>query len=856
MYKYTFLAAIFLLIHFNLLSQKKDLTYYLPDISYNKDIPTPESVLGYQVGEWHVSHDQLIMYMRTIAEKSDRVTMTEYARTHENRPLIYLTITHPDNHKNLEKLKKEHRQLTNPNISDSIDIEKIPVVIYQGYSIHGNEPSGSNAALLNAYYLAAGQDPTVEAKLRNSIILLDPSFNPDGLHRFSSWVNMHKNKTLTSDPNDREYNEEWPRGRTNHYWFDLNRDWLLLTHPESQGRIRVFHEWKPEILTDHHEMGTNSTFFFQPGVPSRTNPNTPQKNQILTEEIGMFHAKGLDSIQSLYYTKASFDDFYYGKGSTYPDINGGVGILFEQASSRGHLQESVHGLLDFPFTIRNQMVTSLTTQEAGVHLKNELLEFKRKFYKDARREAQNFPDKAYLISDQDHTKLMRFVEILHSHHIKVHALEESVTVSNHQYEPENSFVVPTDQYQFKLIKTIFEKVTEFEDSIFYDVSSWTMPLAFNLQYDAVNANAIKRLKMDSEPVEIEYKKGKVYGSDDPYAFIFNWNDYFTPAALYKIQDAGLRTGVIHDRIIYELDGVVKTFDRGCIMIPVQNQELDGQGIQKLLEGLAASYHIDFYALSSGYGDNSMTLGHPNVDILEKPKAMMLVGGSVSSYDAGEIWHLLDTRYEIPLTKTDIRNVSPAALHRYNTIIMSSGSYRFTDNITQAISDWVKSGGTLLVIGSAINWASSNNLVKLKTKSTGDTDYSGHNYSTATNIMGSRVLGGNIFNTEADLTHPLLYGYHLTNIPVFRRGNTFYEPTKNIFASPLKYSKEPLLSGYLPSGLGVLASETPAVTVHGVGSGRVIAINDNLNLRGFWWGGSKIFANALFFGKTINRRTME
>ena len=166
--------------------------------------------------------------------------------------------------------------------------------------------------------------------------------------------------------------------------FDLNRDWLLLTHPESQGRIKVFHEWKPDILTDHHEMGTNSTFFFQPGIPSRTNPNTPELNQELTYKIAEYHGNALDKIGSLYYTKESFDDFYYGKGSTYPDAQGCIGILFEQASSRGHLQESANGLLTFPFTIRNQVTTMLSTQDAAVGLRKEILEYKRQSFLEAR----------------------------------------------------------------------------------------------------------------------------------------------------------------------------------------------------------------------------------------------------------------------------------------------------------------------------------------------------------------------------------------------------------------------------------------------------------------------------------------
>ena len=284
-------AAIILIINVfsTYLIAQEDITYYLPDIEYDTAIPTPESVIGHQVGEWHISHDKLVHYMEKLAESSDRIILQEYARSHENRPLLNLIISSPKNLARIDDIKTTHQKLCIPSEANQVNTDKEPIVVYQGYSIHGNESSGVNASMLVAYYLAAGQSPEVLNKLENGIFIIDPAYNPDGINRFASWVNSHKSKNLVSDPADREYTEAYPRGRTNHYWFDLNRDWLLLTHPESQGRIKVFHDWKPNILTDHHEMGTNSTFFFQPGIPSRTNPNTPQRNQDLTEEIGHMH---------------------------------------------------------------------------------------------------------------------------------------------------------------------------------------------------------------------------------------------------------------------------------------------------------------------------------------------------------------------------------------------------------------------------------------------------------------------------------------------------------------------------------------------------------------------------------------
>lgn len=203
-------ALLLLLFSFQyLLAQETPtLDYYLPkDVTYNKDIPTPEKILGYQVGQWHVTHDKLVEYMRALAEASDRITIETRGTTFETRPLILLTITSAKNHQNLDQIRKDHVALTD---NDNTNISQMPAVVYQGFSIHGNEPSGSNAALVAAYYLAAAQGPKIESLLNDVVILFDPSLNPDGLQRFAYWANTNRNMNLTADPNDREYSEVWP----------------------------------------------------------------------------------------------------------------------------------------------------------------------------------------------------------------------------------------------------------------------------------------------------------------------------------------------------------------------------------------------------------------------------------------------------------------------------------------------------------------------------------------------------------------------------------------------------------------------------------------------------------------------
>ena len=317
------ISLFLFLCSFLTVAQNVDLSYYLPKETYNTSIPTPKQIIGHEVGEWHVTHDKLVQYMTALAKVSDRISIENRGETFEGRPLNLLTITSPENHKNLQEIKKQHIAATN---DVTIDVSNHPIVVNQGFSIHGNEASGSNAALAIAYYFAASDTEATKELLKNTIILFDPSFNPDGLQRFSYWANSNKNKNINPDPNDREYHEVWPGGRTNHYQFDMNRDWLPVQLPESKARLKTFHDWLPNILTDHHEMGSNASFFFQPGIPSSTHPMTPQINQDLTREIGNYHAKAFDKLGSLYYSEENFDDFYYGKGSTFPDINGSIGI--------------------------------------------------------------------------------------------------------------------------------------------------------------------------------------------------------------------------------------------------------------------------------------------------------------------------------------------------------------------------------------------------------------------------------------------------------------------------------------------------------------------------------------------------
>ena len=830
-----FYILLFISIGIYAQNPKYDLDYYFSEFETpNSSIPTPKEIIGHEVGEWHITHDKLVQYMYALADASNRITIEDRGKTFEGRPILLLTITSEDNHNNINQIITNHKKITEYN--ENISTEKQPIIVYQGFSIHGNEASGSNASLLLAYYLAASDSDFVQELLKNSVVLLDPSMNPDGLQRFAYWANTNKNINLTSDPNDREYNEVWPGGRTNHYWFDLNRDWLPVQLPESQARIKSFNKWIPNILTDHHEMGTNATFFFQPGIPSRTHPLTPGLNQKLTKEIAKFHVESLDKIGSLYYSEESFDDFYYGKGSTFPDINGSIGILFEQASSRGHVQDSDNGLLRFPFTIKNQLTTGLSTLKAANNLRLEILDYQKSFYKEAARESSKFKNEAIIFGNsKDRHRTKKLAEILERHEIEIYELDSDVKHKNKTYRKGYAYVVPKNQKKYRLINAMFETRTEFLDSLFYDVSSWTLPLAFNLDYDLnFNGNYSKKVEQLKFNKNVSIEKSN-------YAYLMEWHEYLSPNALNELLDNDVIVKVATKK--FKLEG--KDYDYGTILIPVQNN--DHIDLNELLNDISSNCNIQINPVKTGYAEGP-DLGSNNFRRLYKKNVAMLVGDGITAYDAGEIWHLLDTRFELSLTKLDIRNFNRTDLSKYTTLIVPNSSIS-NKLVTDKISEWVKSGGNLIAYKNSINWLKKIKLIEVKELKK-DITAKNISFEERSAFFGAQRIGGAIFNTKIDRSHPINFGQTNTTMPIFRNSTIFIEKDKESYNNPILYTDNPLLSGYISEENIDLLKSTSPIKINKIGKGKVIYLTDNTNFRAFWYGTNKILMNAIFFGNIM------
>lgn len=820
-------------------SSQVDLSYYFgTDARFNPEIPEPSEILGYQIGEWHISHDQLLMVVREYCRVSPRLSYKVIGRTYEGRPLIHLYATAAENQENLESLRESHLNWVDPEADDQTELSEVPLVLNLGYTVHGNEASGMNASVLTMYYLAASQDESLLSFLEDNVIIIDPCLNPDGAHRFSTWVNSHKSLSAP-DPSSisREHQEAWPGGRTNHYWFDLNRDWLLLRHPESRARITEFHRWKPNILTDHHEMGTNRTFFFQPGIPSRNNPNTPEEVFNFTRKLAEKHAEFLDEIGSLYYTRESFDDFYYGKGSTYPDIHGGVGILFEQASSRGHLQESIYGELSFPFAIRNQLTVSLSTIASASEMRDDLLRYQQQFYQNALREGKSSESAGIAFSAPgDPLRALDLAQRLLIHDIEVSYVPE-LSLEDGQTQ-HHVFLAKTDQAQYKLMRAMFDRVTEFQDSLFYDVSTWTFSLSHNLEVSELTSQQLRKVMKEATEIPSEFTEASI--NESAMAIGYDWSHSNASVLLVWLMREGFSPRISEKPVLSE----EATLDYGGVIIPLSPDVSAAD--RNRLEAQARMLNIPLVSFNSGL-TNSVDLGSPSIAPAVLPKIAVLVGRGVSGYEAGEMWHFFDQVLGYPVSMVPMDNVGRTQFEEFTHVIMVNGSYQGLQLRQQQLEEWVRGGGTLIATKGAINWIASQGWSSIRQEQFGSrsdiADYSP--FDQASPLYGASEIGGAIFEAVIDQSHPLTFGFPDNTLPVFKNSEAALVSTLQPFGHPIRYAENPLLSGYVSEENLEQVSGAPAAAVERIGRGRIIALADNPVFRASWPGTQKLVENAVF-----------
>ena len=834
-----FIYYILLVLFFTNTINSQD--YFLENNGpYDSSISSPEEFLGYEIGFEHTRHDLIVAYLNYLSNTSPRANLINYGKTHEGRSLVMLTVSSESNLNNIESIRQEHLKYTVPGAQMELN-KDLPIIINLGYGVHGNEPSSAEAAMLAAYTLVASKNIKIERFRNNSVIFIDPTINPDGRDRHSQWANQYKSINLVSDSNDAEHNEAWPRGRTNHYWFDLNRDWLLGVNPESRGKLKWFHTWYPNVVTDFHEMGTNSNYFFEPMKRNASlKPLIPDENySVLSPIFAEYYVKSLDSIGSFYYTKESFDETYPGYGSSYPDVHGAVAILFEQASSRGHLQETNYGTMSFGFTIRNQYLSSIATVEAAVDNKNLLRDYQRRFFNSSLTEFKDEKVKAYEFGDKnDQNRNKAFIDKLLLHKIKV-------------YKSKDRYVVPVNQAQSRMVKNIFETFDKYIDSVFYDASAWSVSNIYNMK-----SKKLKNFNLGAEVTSTENLVNNSSVKKSNYAYILDWDDYNSPAALNHLQKNDIVTYSAFKPFEIKVNGTnsSKKFDYGSILIPVSKQTVSSDKLFDLVKTMQEKFDVPVYNSESGYSMKGIDLGSNNFRINKPVKVALLIGDGVNSYEAGEVWHLLDTRIGMPLTKIRLNQFSRTSLDKYTTLVMVSGSYsQLNKNQIEKIKNWVGKGNTLITIARGSSWAIKSELIKeTLVESKVDSTYSRKRYVDARENIGRERIGGVILKTDLDLTHPLAFGYNDTSIPVYKNNNVFINKTKDDYSSVAIYSKDFHIDGYISeSNRKDYIPGSASLIVSKIGSGRVVVFADNPNFRGSWYGTNKLFLNALFLGSNIS-----
>ena len=587
---------------------------------------------------------------------------------------------------------------------------------------------------------------------------------------------------------------------------------------------------------------------------------------VMTRKVAAYHQRELDRHGVLYFSEQGYDDFYPGKGSTYPDLHGTVGILFEQASARGLAQENENGLLTFPFAIRNQVYTSFSSLEAAIGLRQELLELQREFVKDTAQLAAQDKVRAYVFGDDgDPARAWAFLDLLHRQRIEVRPLKTELQASGQTFTPGSAWVALTNQAQYRLLHEMFVQRTVFEDNIFYDVSAWTLPLAFNLPFAELDSVPATGDVLADSPV---FPAGALIGGHSDYAYLIDWSGYYAPRALRRLQQAGIVVKGLTDAPIeiVAADGTRAKLAPGAVLVPVGIQPDKAGEISAIIDLMVREDAVKVYGCGTGLTPAGVDFGSKSFVNLELPKIALIVGQGVDAQEIGAAWHVLDQRLGLTPTLLDLAQLGKADLARYNVIMFADGLYTaaVSDKSVAALKEWVHDGGTLVLTGKATEWAAKQGLAALEfasTKPEADKK-AAKNEATKAESVGRQPYGtgwdrealnlvrGVVLDASIDTTHPLGFGFNGDHVAFCRTNLLLLKPAKSPYETPAVYTTKPLRSGYASEANQELIANSAAVVALTNGKGVVVAMPDDPNFRGFWYGGNRVFFNALFYGRAI------
>ncbi|MDX1480858.1 MAG: M14 family zinc carboxypeptidase [Woeseiaceae bacterium] len=850
-----------------------DAELYPTDVSYDPSVPTPEDFLGRPLGAAPVRHHELVDYINEVAARSERLTVEIAGYSHERRPILFVVATSPANQARIDAIRERHVGLTEPDVAETVT-DDMPVVTWLNYGVHGAESSGMDASLPTVYYLAAARGPSVDRLLDESVILVTAIFNPDGHAHRIAWLDTFGSRIANPDPNHMEHDYDGRLARTNHYGFDLNRQWISATQPEARAWMRKWHEWRPTVSVDYHEMGSEQTYYFAPGIPSRNHPLIPGEGFDLIARVVAPSEAVLDEQKRLYFHGDRYDHFFLGKGAGLPMVNGGLGILHEASAARGVELETANGIRTYRENIIKHFRTSIGNATGAVDNRRALLEYQKRFYDTASDRADGHPVKAYVFdAPGDDARAAHFIDLLELHRIRVHELGRDITEGGTTYRAGDAWILPLDQPQHTMIRALFDRITEFEDTTFYDVSSWTVPLAFNLDYAPLSDR-----RMNDELI------GPAASAEPPsvpppaaprYAYAFEWSEYYAPRALARILEADLHARVTLNPLVAQTTRGDVALDRGSIVVSFDRQTHRENEIFELMQTIAAEDAVEVHTLTSGR--SAVGLAAPDIGgqffrPLTRPEVLLIVGRDMDWYNAGEVWHLLDVRMGMQVTLRDRSRLGGVDLNRYTHIVYGGGDYEnYLPEYLPNLRQWVALGGTLIGIRQGALWAKTHVLDYVEPLDPADPLAAAqaaasrpepfieaepgvperYPYAAKETRDALDVIGGSIFAGDLDVTHPLGFGYANRGIALHKNITDILERPQNPYASVITYATPPLLSGYASEKNLDALEGTAALIAERKGQGSIILFADDPNFRGIWYGTNKLFINALFFSKAFD-----
>jgi hypothetical protein len=843
----------------------------LPGGSYDPSIPTPQSVLRYEIGDRYTDYRNLEKFYDKLVASSNRIRRIVYGETYEMRPLQLLVISSPKNLARLEEIKANNRKLTDPrNFRSRAEAEQImsslPAIVWFSYGVHGNEACSPEAAMLTAYQLCAGTDARTLNILENVVVLIDPAVNPDGRERYVQWVNSTLGSKPNVNPDAIEHSEPWPGGRTNHYYFDLNRDWAWQTQQETQARIPVYRDWMPHTHVDFHEMGHTSTYFFFPAAAPIHTELPPE-----VKKWGMIYGKGnaeaLDQLGQRYYVAESFDLYYPAYGDSWPTFNGAIGMTYEQAGgSRGAF--AVRKPNGDTLTLRqralNHFTTGIATLETTVKYKKERLQDFYTFWESGLKQTSRV--KGFLIKEgNDPNRAAQLAAALVNQGIEVHQLEETTTLDAQRYYaskptkisfPKGTYFVSTLQPHSRLVKALLEPKTVLPDTFFYDVSAWSLPVAYGLEAYITEASLPVSAK---KLTDVRRTPGKVLGGKGTFGYLIPWERNDAVKLVWFLLEKGY--AVHYATRPFQTSG--RHFRAGTVIVYSSPRQ---ETLHADISHLAAAFGVDVFAVQTGLTDGGISLGSNYIRPIKKPSVAIVTDSPASSSAYGELWYLFDQEYRIPMTAIRGRELGDVNLYKYDVLIIpDGGDYRTVIDSSKVakLKHWVENGGVLIGIEGGALFLTKNRsgltaAIQESERKDEDKTKEEKEEEKARKEAQKREtqferqererlesIPGAIFKALIDTTHPIGFGYD-REVYVLKRNTTPFLLSEGALNVGRFAADSSEVSGYAAKSKAKKVADAAFITEFPRGRGRIVLLTESVTFRMFWTGLHKLLFNAVLF----------